>query len=757
MIFLAVATGSFFLPVIPKIILTVLSGIGFVCSLLIAIFQNLKHERKCAIIYVILGFLLTFLASLSSVIYFNVQSDQYAQMYNKSYTIEATVTAKEYDQQGFSKYQINVTSINDEKKSHKSVLICEYSAALEVGDKIIVSAMAQMPESDGIYNERINLLSEGIFILYTSYDDTSLIMTDSDQIDVKNMLSSVNNSISNIFTRNIRGEAGKLSSALLLGNRQLLSAQTTRDFSRAGVSHILALSGLHMSIIMGAAMFILSRIFSNRKLLAIILSLCAVTYLALTGFSISATRSVLMLLIVYLGMTVKGISDSLTSLSIAGALIVLLSPGSVLDPAFWMSFCATLGILVYIPPLNDELGNRIYALRPSLRFLFKPLKYCFIALCTGIFAILPLISVMCIFIKEISLFSVISSAVLSLPTAAIIILSLIFIPLHSVPYISTAISTAITFISDLMLDYCAEISDMENIVFSLNYPFATVASILIGAAILYSLVSKHRYQYTSLIPCAVCIALCIGCTGIYDRINYNNVKVSYVNASSQSDILVISNDKEAIICDISNGSKTSYSKALLEVSNARATEIRAIFLTRYSYSHNATLFNIFASEKVREIWLPYPQNEDEFSKMQKLYEIAEKHGVDAFVYNDGVGIQVLDKTVIDLYRTDIERSTVPISLIGIRTVSDRLVYVSPAFNESGLADTAETFFAKSEYVIFGNKGPKTKTHYTIVNGDRIRAIAFADDLRMAMFDGDEYYRGVGFFKVADVMDFYLDK
>ena len=70
---------------------------------------------------------------------------------------------------------------------------------------------------------------------------------------------------------------------------------------------------------------------------------------------------------------------------------------------------------------------------------------------------------------------------------------------------------------------------------------------------------------------------------------------------------------------------------------------------------------------------------------------------------------------------------------------------------------AETFFAKSKYAIFGNKGPKTKTHYTIINGDRLDAIVFADDIRMAMFDGEEYYREVGFFTVPDVMEFYLDK
>ena len=165
---------------------------------------------------------------------------------------------------------------------------------------------------------------------------------------------------------------------------------------------------------------------------------------------------------------------------------------------------------------------------------------------------------------------------------------------------------------------------------------------------------------------------------------------------------------------------------------------------------------MFASEKVRQIWVPYPSDEDEYSKMVKLYEIAEKYGVKTFIYKDGDSIHLLDKTIIEAYRTEIERSAVPISLISIRTVTDRVVYASPAFNESDLADQAELFFDKSNYVIFGNKGPVSKTRYTIENDDRLEAIIFADDLRLALFESESYYH-VGFMTVKDKIDIYIDK
>lgn len=513
-----------------------------------------------------------------------------------------------------------------------------------------------------------------------------------------------------------------------------------------------------MSIIMGFAMLLLRRVFKKRRILIIILSIFAVFYLALTGFSVSATRSVIMLLMVYIAFLVSGVPDSLTALSFAGFLIVLVSPGAILDAGFWLSFSATLGILVFVPALNDSFQERLEKCENKRELKIRKFIYSLVsAVVTCFTALIPLIIVMCIFIKEISVLSVLSSIALSIPTSIVIILSLLLLPLATVPYISSAIVWGIQSAAGFMLGYCSKLADLEDIVYSLNYPFATLMAIILGAALLYSLASRHKSKFLSLVPFAVCLAVFVGVMLTYENVNKDGVKISYVNSSQKSDVIVLSDEREVVICDISNGSKTAYRLALDEVFESRATEIDAIMMTRYTNSHIATYYSVFAENKVRTVWVPYPENSDEQYMLERLYHVAEQNGVEVYVYSLGDRLDVFDHVKIEHTRDYIERSVVPMDLIGIFTGRECLTYVSPAYNESELCDRAEYYISESKYVIFGGRGPNVKQKYTIDTKSNARTVVFANESVAAYFDAPEssfisYYLAPS----EGEMEFYLD-
>ncbi len=758
MLFLLSSIVGYFLPFLYKIIIMIVAGLILIVSVLLTILKQLDATKKYAFLCITICSSMILASTLSSFLYFNIQQNKYDEYYGNKLCIKATVTSEKYEQSSMGIYTVSVHEIGGEKTNHKATLECQYESALELGDSIQVLVMAQSPEeSGGRFNEKTSMLSDGMFISYISYEPDSLIITECGKVTVKTFFFSVNKRLSGMFTSNISGEAGRLSAAIFLGNKGLLSNTTARDFTRAGVSHILALSGTHMSIIMGAMMLLLKRITTKSKLIAVVLSVFALTYLAITGFSVSATRSVIMLLIVYLSILISGTYDSLTSLSVAGFLIVLISPGAVLDAGFWMSFAATLGILAYMPLFRDAFNRIMHSPRKWLNFALKILKPISLAVATGLSAFIPLICVMCIFIKELPLYSIVSSLVLSLPSSALILLSMLFLPVANIPFISTAIASAIIFISDTMIGYCDLISNMKGVVLSLNYPFAWIAAIVIGACIIYSLICKSKRVYKVFLPFALSLTLFFGAIWLYESQANDSVKVSYINASSTSDLLVVSCGQGATICDMSNGSKSSYHKILDELYESRITEIDSIVLTRYSYAHNATLSYIFSSEKVYEVWLPYPESLDEYYKMEALFEIAEKNGVNAYLYEYGEVLHTIDSVRIESLRESIDRSKVPLSLISIYTLSDRTVYASPAFNESeSLLQRAELFFSKSKYVVFGNKGPVTKIPYTIENTNKLQAVAFADEERVAYFDSTDIY-DLAFFIVPQKIDFYMDK
>lgn len=757
-VFIACAILGVFIPGHFKLILALICAVSFVFCLIILLVRYFSSNKRNLLLCLSLCFIMSAASLCSSYLFFDLNDDQYKSMYGNEYMIDAVVTSKNQVSVYQSQYTVTVESINGENTWHKARLTLNFTGGLEVGDKIKAKVTATNPDDEFISDEAKNIFkSEGIFIIYVCDAEDSIDVTHHTDANLELFFAGINDECSTILEKAIGGEAGNLSSALLLGNKDLLSPSVRRDFSRAGASHILALSGMHMSIIMGVFMFVLKKITSKTRIIAIILTFIAISYLLLTGTSVSATRAVIMLLTVYISWLCFGTSDSLTSLAIAGAAILLFSPGSVYDGGFWMSFAATLGILALIQPLNNFFNECLSKYDNKFKWVTHKILYTIItAFATGMAALIPLVIVMCIFTKEIAFFSILSSVILSIPTAAIILLSLILLPFAQVPFVSEIIAWLIRLAASVMFDYCEFISLLENTVISINYPFAAIMAIILTIALLYSFASKKFNPLSSLIPFAVCILVFFGLAVAYENVNADQVKVTYLNASSNSDMLVVSNEREAVICEISNGSVTSYSKALAELKEARATEIKAIILTRYMNNNIATLYQVFQGYRVREIWMPMPSSSDELYLMDRLCEFAQANDVKAYVYEYGEVMHIFNTVSFEVQNKYIERSSVPVSLVSVSSGSRLLTYTSPAFNESELKDEAEYLFAKSHYIIFGNRGPSIKTEYTIPNEKKLLAIAFSGDTQIAYFKAPEHILA-SYYNVPEKIEFFLDK
>lgn len=732
MLFLLTAVIGVFIPKEAKI--AVILSVAFVFVSITAILLC-KRAKPYSILCVALSASMIVISMVSSYVFFS-KREHLKNYCETECTIEALVISERYSTANLDGYQILVNKLNGEKISHKAVLDCMYGSVLEPGDTFTAKVTAEQFDAvSGSYNEELSMLADNIFLSYTSNSSDTLLITDEDVFHISILFSKANAAVSRVFTANLDTESGELSSALLLGNKDILSDTVKRDFSRSGVSHILALSGLHMSVIMGAILLCLRKLNFDPKLSAVILMGCSVFYLFLTGCSVSAARSVIMLDFVYLATLVGRRADSLTSLSLAGFILTLISPGTVVDAGFWMSFSATLGLLVYMPSFNT-FTNQVERSFNRYKIIVKPLKAFATALAASIFALIPLIAVMCVFIKELSLYSIWSSAILALPTQLLLILSLLFLPFAKIPYLSALLATAITRISEFMISFCGDISDRQGVVLSLNYPFAALAAVILVVALAYSLIYKSKNIFRALAPFAAALCVFFIAISVYSADETDTVKLSYINASSQSDITVLSNDGEAVICDIGNGSKTSYQKALGELHEARVTEIKAILLTRYSHKHNSALAYVFANEKVRQIWVPYPENTDEYHLLVPLKQIAEQYGVEVRVYENDSDFKVFDTVRISVYRDRLSRSNVPVSVISFNSRSERIMYLSPAFNELEIPEHISMMMEKTEFFIFGNRGPVTKTEYTIPTDNDAELVVFADNIRAAYFNNE---------------------
>jgi competence protein ComEC len=166
--------------------------------------------------------------------------------------------------------------------------------------------------------------------------------------------------------------------ALLVGDRSGVSPKMRDVFSRIGTAHLLAISGLHIGIVASLAFFcfrfILSR--SERILLtgwctkgAALLSMFPVVFYGLlAGMSPSTQRAVIMVAVFLVSLLFERERDAINTLALAALVILIISPTSLLEVSFQLSFTAVFAILYIMENVNFAKG-----LRQGPPLLFKRL------------------------------------------------------------------------------------------------------------------------------------------------------------------------------------------------------------------------------------------------------------------------------------------------------------------------------------------------------------------------------------------------
>lgn len=179
--------------------------------------------------------------------------------------------------------------------------------------------------------------------------------------------------IENLYRRlGIEGDELAVLSALTLGDKTDLSESVRESYSVAGVSHVLALSGLHVGLLYALAFFLLRPLLlggqSGRVLRSLLLILLLWLFAFFTGLSPSVVRSAAMFSIWALADLCGRQSFSLNTLALTAWLMLLVRPVWLFDVGFQLSFAAVLSILLFQPflyrlcPVRHRAGTYLWGL-----------------------------------------------------------------------------------------------------------------------------------------------------------------------------------------------------------------------------------------------------------------------------------------------------------------------------------------------------------------------------------------------------------
>lgn len=160
-------------------------------------------------------------------------------------------------------------------------------------------------------------------------------------------------------------EAGGFVCAVVLGERAYLSQETKDGFDALGISHLLAVSGMHLVVLTAFFGALARRIFRKNWAMSLANILFVLFYMFLTGAPPSIVRAGVMLILSVLAGLVGRESDALTSIAVAVCVMIYFNPFMAAHIGFCLSVAATIGVRVLATPMAEKILSRFRVPAPA--------------------------------------------------------------------------------------------------------------------------------------------------------------------------------------------------------------------------------------------------------------------------------------------------------------------------------------------------------------------------------------------------------
>lgn len=656
---------------------------------------NLIGKWKKHLSQTVLCCLFAALALVQSWLHFDVSMKVFEEKSGERITVEGYVgEVMNADAYG-GRYAVRLTEIDGQRTSATVLLETAYLSTLQRGDSFRLTGTARCLEDTPLYPEKSVLSADGFIGAVTCEDYLDCTLLEQRQGSLLLRMRDARDLLSHRMRQAVGGEEGNLAAAIFLGDRIRLSGDTVLAFERGGISHLLALSGMHISILILSLEFLLQRFRIRKQIRAAVVPSVAVGYLLLTGCAASTQRAVLMICVLYLSYVVLADYDSFTALCVALLLILFSAPYAISDVSMWLSFVASAGIVIFVPAVSEWQEN---SFKKSYlpKVVQKIVRGMVTALAVGAFANAAILPLTAYFFSSASLFSVLLTLVLSPVMGAVLILSalsLAFPWCKSILFLSRAALR-------ILLQGAYRVSEIRNALVLLNGEITVALTLLLSVLLVLFAVIRLKKRGWLLLP--VGLSMVILGVAWSDGIPKNDELTATYLRREYEEALVISHGKTAVAVDLSSGSASMGNVIGRAVLEAGCTELEELILTHYHPQTAGMIASLSSDIKIRTLRLPLCNGEKETAIASRLEQEAELHGISV-----DYGIEDVSMDGMEIRRLDrIQKETaieVPV-LLSLELGEKKVIYLGGNVLNSDLQAVAESEAISSDILILGTHG-----------------------------------------------------
>lgn len=442
--------------------------------------------------------------------------------------------------------------------------------------------------------------------------------------------------------------AGAISRAVTTGDRSGLDSYMFSVYKAGGVSHVLAISGLHISLIAMSLNSFLSIITVNRKAAAVISIIVTIAYTALVGFTAGAVRSAVMIIILLLLRMFLRRSDSITSLFIALLLLLLINPYSIYSAGLQLSFLCSLGIVLVEPMLeniNGYFGDKRLSSGGLKRLFYKAVPAVISPIIISFVSSVFSFPVLCTRFDTVTYISpLINIIVVPLFSYAVGFASIAYL----IAPLSSVIGSVIAFPAGILFDF---VTDLNVFLYDSNMGIMSVHSPLMIIPVIFSFLMIASLVFLSAkrmhIFAASAIMFCITLTISYflnEVTISNNIVVEYANASASGEYVYLQSPDSNVYFDL-NG-YTSYPEVIYENGH---TSLEYYIVSEYD-SYTFKRFDYFSGNmSVNTLNMPKPKNVYENSIYLQIKELANERNCDIIEFDKIYTAGISENTALYLF------------------------------------------------------------------------------------------------------------
>ena len=592
------------------------SSITFLIALL-CIFWLIKKDKKIIIllVFVILSF-----------IYIDILENEYNRIENKQIEEKAVIISdiqeKEY------KYIYEAKFLKNNKKVLISIKKSQQIDKINYGDLIYLEGKLEIPKIATNYKgfdyrqylktKKIQgiVIADNVKILKVKYKN--------------NLIYQIQKKIKETIKEELPDETGNLLLAILVGDKKDLSEQIQINFKNSNLSHMLAVSGAHVSYIIVGLTYITQNLIMGKRKGRVFCIFFLIIFMAITNFTPSVTRACIMAILTLVSKILYKKADIYTNISISALIILLYNPYSLLDLGFQLSFGGTIGIVIFMRFIKKKQEE------PKLLNYIKQMAL------VSIYANIIIIPIIMNNFNTVSLTFLVSN-ILASPILAIIVIVGFSIIIISI--ISHSLSNILVFWLNPILNLLIKISS-----FCSKLPFAKILvvtpyifNILFYYTIILYLVNYNNLKQFIKKKTVILLSIILILSNFIFYILPQDLKIYFIDVGQGDSTLIVTPSKKTILID--GGGSESFDvgeKVLLPyLLDRRIRKIDYIMISHFDTDHCKGIFTVIENLKVKNIIISKQAEKSENYK--KFKEIVANKKINIILVKAG------DKIKIDKY------------------------------------------------------------------------------------------------------------